>query len=81
MRRRFSAEYRLKILRQADACRAPGELGALLRREGLYSSLPSTACSSRGLRIDWPRTRLVVHGQSPPPWPRWLWCQAFDGGG
>jgi transposase len=41
-RRRFSAEYRLKILRQADACRAPGELGALLRREGLYSSLLST---------------------------------------
>ena len=41
-RRRFSAEYRLKILRQADACKAPGELGALLRREGLYSSLLST---------------------------------------
>jgi transposase-like protein len=40
-RRRFSAEYRLKILRQADACRA-GELGALLRREGLYSSILST---------------------------------------
>ena len=41
-RRRFSAEYRLQILRQADACKAPGELGALLRREGLYSSLLST---------------------------------------
>jgi transposase len=41
-RRRFSAEYRLKVLRQADACKAPGELGALLRREGLYSSLLST---------------------------------------
>jgi transposase-like protein len=41
-RRRFSVEYRLKILRQADACKAPGELGALLRREGLYSSLLST---------------------------------------
>ncbi len=41
-RRRFSAEYRLEILRQADACKAPGELGALLRREGLYSSLLST---------------------------------------
>ena len=38
-RRRFSAEYRLRILRQADACKKPGELGALLRREGLYSSL------------------------------------------
>ena len=37
-RRRFSAEYKLKVLREADACRKPGEIGALLRREGLYSS-------------------------------------------
>ena len=36
-RRRFTAEYKRKILKQADACR-PGELGALLRREGVYSS-------------------------------------------
>jgi len=41
-RRRFSAEYRLRIVRLADACKAPGELGVLLRREGLYSSLLST---------------------------------------
>ncbi len=40
-RRRFSAEYRLRIVREADACKAPGEVGALLRREGLYSSLLS----------------------------------------
>ena len=38
-RRRFSAEYRLRIVREADSCTAPGEIGALLRREGLYSSL------------------------------------------
>ena len=38
-RRRFTAEYRLRILKQAGACKKPGELGALLRREGLYSSL------------------------------------------
>ena len=38
-RRRFSAEYRLRIVREADACKEPGEIGALLRREGLYSSL------------------------------------------
>ncbi|MEK7860590.1 MAG: transposase [Chloroflexota bacterium] len=38
-RRRFPVEYRLRILKQADACKKPGELGALLRREGLYSSL------------------------------------------
>jgi transposase len=37
-RRRFSAEYKLAILREADACAATGEIGALLRREGLYSS-------------------------------------------
>ena len=37
-RRRFSAEYKLKILRQAEACTRPGEIGALLRREGLYTS-------------------------------------------
>ena len=37
-RRRFTAAYRLGILKQADACKRPGELGALLRREGLYSS-------------------------------------------
>jgi transposase-like protein len=37
-RRRFTAEYKLKILRDAEACSEPGEIGALLRREGLYSS-------------------------------------------
>jgi transposase len=37
-RRRFSAKYKLRILEEADACREPGEIGALLRREGLYSS-------------------------------------------
>ena len=37
-RRRFTAEYKLKILQEADACTKRGELGALLRREGLYSS-------------------------------------------
>src|SRR5438093_177041 len=37
-RRRFSAQYKLGVVRQADACAGSGELGALLRREGLYSS-------------------------------------------
>ena len=37
-RRRFTAEYKLRVLRQADAGAGPGEVGALLRREGLYSS-------------------------------------------
>ena len=38
-RRRFPAAYRLRILKQADAYKKPGEVGGLLRREGLYSSL------------------------------------------
>ena len=37
-RRRLSAEYKLRILAEADRCTKPGELGLLLRREGLYSS-------------------------------------------
>ncbi len=37
-RRRFATVYKLKILAEAEACQAPGELGALLRREGLYDS-------------------------------------------
>ena len=37
-RRRFSAKFKLQILKQAEACEHVGELGALLRREGLYHS-------------------------------------------
>ena len=37
-RRRFTAEYKLEVLARADACSAPGEVGELLRREGLYTS-------------------------------------------
>jgi transposase-like protein len=65
-RRRFSAEYKLRILREAEACSRPGEIGALLRREGLYSSLLSDwrrqreAGALEGLR---PRKR----GRKPAP--------------
>ena len=38
VRRRYTAEYKLRILREAEACSGRGEIGALLRREGLYSS-------------------------------------------
>jgi len=38
VRRRFTTAYKLAILRQAEACTRHGELGALLRKEGLYSS-------------------------------------------
>lgn len=37
-RRRFTGEYKAKVLREADSCKRPGEIGALLRREGLYWS-------------------------------------------
>src|SRR3972149_8138159 len=37
-RRIFTAEYKRRILKEADACATPGAVGALLRREGLYSS-------------------------------------------
>jgi transposase-like protein len=38
-RRTFTADYKLRILQEADAATVPGTIGALLRREGLYSSL------------------------------------------
>ena len=37
-RRRFTANYKASIVQQEAQCRAPGEIGALLRREGLFSS-------------------------------------------
>src|SRR5919205_1081908 len=55
-RRRFTAEYKLKIVREADACTKPGELGALLRREGLYSSH----------LVDWRRARERGELLKPP---------------
>ena len=55
-RRKYSAEYKLRILQEADAC-GPGELGAMLRREGLYSSHINT----------WRRQREEgqLHGLTP----------------
>jgi transposase len=37
-RRKFTARYKLDFLKMAEQCTQPGELGSLLRREGLYSS-------------------------------------------
>jgi len=37
-RRQFTAEYKRKVLKEIDACKEPGEIGAVLRREGLFSS-------------------------------------------
>jgi hypothetical protein len=52
-KRRFMTAYKLDILRRADACTRPGELGALLRKEGLYSSH----------LVTWRRQR--AHGLTP----------------
>jgi transposase len=41
-RRSFSADYKLRIVEEADHCTERGQIGALLRREGLYSSQLST---------------------------------------
>jgi transposase-like protein len=40
-RRRFTTDYKRRILEEADSCSQPGQIGALLRREGLYSSILS----------------------------------------
>ncbi len=42
VRRRFTMEYKVGIVAEADACTETGQLGELLRREGLYSSHLST---------------------------------------
>jgi len=50
-RREFTAKYRLEILEKAEACTRPGEVGELLRREGLYTShLRTGASRSRMVR-------------------------------
>ena len=52
-RRRFTAAYKLRILREVDQCKAPGEVGTILRREGLYSSSLSS----------WRRQRDKIAGE------------------
>src|SRR2546425_2662882 len=47
-RRQFTVEYKRKIVREADGCKTPGAVGALLRREGLYSSHLTTWRAARG---------------------------------
>jgi len=49
--RQFSAEYKRRILEEADRCTRPGEIGALLRREGLYASTLSRWREQRARRI------------------------------
>jgi transposase-like protein len=64
-RRRFTAKYKLRIVQEADACTRPGEIGALLRREGLYSSHLGTWRKQRDegalLSLGRPRGRKKAH--------------------
>ena len=55
-RRRFTTEYKLKVLREASRCTKPGEIGSLLRREGLYWSQLSS------WRLVWDRGDLLGRG-------------------
>src|SRR5215210_8127939 len=59
-RRTFSAAEKLRILNEADACTQPGQIGALLRREGLYSSH----------LVKWRRLRAAGQFQALAPQPR-----------
>ena len=59
-RRQFSAAYKLRILQEVDGCNQPGQIGALLRREGLYSSQLT----------DWRRERAVGQLQRLAPQKR-----------
>ena len=58
-RRQFTLEYKRKIVREADGCKTPGAIGALLRREGLYSSHLTTwrAARARGELAGAPKKR------------------------
>jgi transposase len=65
-RRTYTAEYKRRILKEADACTTPGAVGALLRREGLYSSHLTVWRQARGrseLAALTPRKR----GRKPTP--------------
>jgi transposase len=67
-RRRFTVEYKRKIVREADACKTPGGIGALLRREGLYSSHLTTwrAARERGELAGAPKKRGPVRRVTDP---------------
>ena len=68
-RRHFTAAQKLAILKQADACTKQGELGALLRREGLYSSN----------LVDWRRARERGELQALAPKKRGRKAKQVDG--
>lgn len=54
-RRQFTSEYKMKILEELDRCTIPGQIGLLLRREGLYS----------GILSGWRKWRNQMEGRTP----------------
>ena len=64
-RRRFTTQEKLRILEEADACTEPGDLGALLRREGIYSSYLSRWRRARD-RGQLQALRSKKRGRKPP---------------
>jgi transposase-like protein len=66
-RRQYTTEYKLRVLRELDACQGAGEKGALLRREGLYSSLVS---KWRQQREKGSLEGLGAHKRGPKPNPQ-----------
>src|SRR5262245_24825696 len=64
--RKFSAEYKRRILEEADACTEAGQIGALLRREGLYSS---NLVHWRKLRAEGALKALTPKKRGPKPDP------------
>src|SRR6266849_7995215 len=70
-RRRFTLDYKRKIVREADRCKTPGAVGALLRREGLYSSHLTTWRAARERGDLAGPTTVKRRGPVPPlPDPR-----------
>jgi transposase len=66
-RRAFTVEYKRKIVKEAEACRGPGEIGALLRREGLYSSHLTTWRQARDRGELAPGTATKKRGPKAAP--------------
>lgn len=69
-RRRFTAEYKLRILREVESQREPGAIGAVLRREGLYSTHLSAWRRERE-RGALETLRRRRRGRQPDPSHRW----------
>ena len=72
-RRQFSAQYRLRILEEAERCTQRGEVGRLLRREGLYSSHLTAwrKGPAQGLAAgSWPRRSVARNRPNATRWMR-----------